>query len=213
MTPGRPQPVLAVIANWYVLAFGLGALLALIVRATHWSPQLALSFLITFLLLAAAILYQALFASRLSWISPGERMCGREVLDGGKTWCNPYGTNRWALFIVLFLPLALVGNHWDGVFEGAVYPLHRIAIQALLGYLVIASVIVIGSGDPRPSWMLLLYYILQALGSFAGRDPSDSVVSGIAQVLSVLLFALGLMTMIVIRLYDRRRLRRGASSS
>ncbi len=213
MYSGKPQPILSAIANVYFLAMALGAVVALGARITSQPPPLLFSFLLFSLVLLTSILYQALVADRVSWNSPGECMCGRRSVDGRKFWTNPYRRNRWALFLVLFVPLTNAGNSWDNLYTGELFPLAQIAFKVLLLLILSLSIVGIGAGQARGSWMILLYYIILAGGAIVlSEGHDDTVLRSFARSSAVFYVAMGVITVLIVRFYDRRRRRLEAAA-
>lgn len=113
MTPSKPHPVIAATADSYFIVFLVGGIIALHDKmAGRESSEIGvmLAYLAT---LMGISLYYLILHTMIPWLTPGERLAGRIFEGGKKIWVNPYGRNRWFLFLVIILDLTLVSDNLD----------------------------------------------------------------------------------------------------
>ncbi len=137
---------IAGISDFYFLSFALGAITALGGCVFQSPVPLFLLILIFVVSLLVAILYHAIFARRVSWLTPGEQLVGR-VVEQSKEWKNPYGRNRWALFIVILITIMLAGNAWDSLSLGLTYTFDAIAARVILLTALYYGLVQLGRGQ------------------------------------------------------------------
>ncbi len=202
----RGYVFLAAIADFYFVSLAAGAVAAQYVAATRRPLPLGIAIVSTVVAFISSPVYHLRFARRTSWLSPGERMHGRVVVDGVKQWTNPWLTNRWAMFSLNLLALVLLGNAWDGLVEGRPTDLIQSVLSALYVLLVAVGLVALGQGQSGGAIGPALLYFVSAAAIFSAAPASAAPqsVRGIALVF----VALGLLHILVIVLYDRTRRRR-----
>jgi hypothetical protein len=110
-------PFIAGIYDFYFTSLLLGAIVALGVSIVQASINLIISLTILLLSLIIPIVYHVFLAKKSQWLSPGELLTGRIIQNNQKLWTNPYGYNRWTLFLIILLTLLVLGNAWDRLSE------------------------------------------------------------------------------------------------
>ena len=98
MSEGRPQPIVAIIFDFYFLNLLLCSLWGCLVIIRQESLSLKWMMLTIVFSLLAAIVYHGFIASRVGLLSFGERFTGKILHDGVKLWHNPFFRNRFLLF-------------------------------------------------------------------------------------------------------------------
>jgi len=176
MKTGRRFSWGAGIADTYTTASVIGVVPALYVATFHrpvsfWEPCLLL-----FIILALIILYHTWLAKRTTFLSPGERMMGRILVDGQKQWLNLFGINRSGLFTLFFFSLMLIGNSWDNVTDKAVYQFFtypRILWSFLKVCMLLLGLTFVGSGRMKGGFFIVAFYILTGIGIFLEPPPAN----------------------------------------
>jgi hypothetical protein len=156
-------PFIAGIYDFYFTALLLGAIVALGVSIGQTPINPAISLTMLGLSFLAAVVYHVFWAKKSPWLSPGELTVGRHIQNNQKLWSNPYSHNRWALFLIIFLTLSIVGNTWDRLSEGYVYSLGEVATRIVILSLVSYGLVELGRGRPRGIIYPTLYYVLQTV--------------------------------------------------
>ena len=116
----KPHPFVAGIADFYILSFLVGSLIALFCMIVG-QPMPLIMLLYIPIAVVLIIVYYRFLSKNIMWLSPGEMMAGRIVQGAGKAWTNPYGSNRFFMFFTILLTLALLSNSWDGLSRGRIY--------------------------------------------------------------------------------------------
>jgi hypothetical protein len=162
------------IADFYVAGTISAALGAIYVAVNHrlvpiWEPFLAIA-----LVLAVVIIYYAVVARRVAFLTPGEIMMGRVVTAGCKHWTNPFGIDRSALFAVLFMALIGAGNAFDSATDGRFYTTLTAPVVAgrmvFIGALL-AGTVMVGRARAAGGALVVGYFALTAAGILLGKPP------------------------------------------
>ena len=181
MVEGRRYSIGAAIADLYVSAMALGVAAAVYVVATSRPVALWLPFIEFPLVALLVIVYHARFARKVSFMSPGEMIFGRQMTDQGKQWFNPYGASRAALFTGFFIAMILAGNSWDNVADERLYHMYTLSnILVHIGLLaiLIAGLTMAGRGNRLGGIGISLYFALLGLTSFLAPPPSEELKAG-----------------------------------
>lgn len=201
----RGYVLLAGIADVYFSALCLGLPAAFFVATEQKPLPLGVVILFVPVTIISSVVYHLRFASRTTWLSPGERMHGRIVAEGVKQWTNPWRTNRWALFALNLLALILISNTWDGLAEGRPSTVGQVIAMSLLVLLVALGLVALGQGRPVGVFAPILLY-----GATAGAAVYGGRVVGNPE--AIRKFALGLVLLggvhvLVVGFYVYRRRR------
>jgi len=114
MNSSRPHPVFAAFLDYYfvsLIGMGLIALMNSIINDVIFSPM-GVVILATVLILCI-ILYHAWFNKKTQFLSYGEIVAGKILVEKKKEWKNPYKKNRLFLFTVVIISLLPIGNTWN----------------------------------------------------------------------------------------------------
>lgn len=160
MTKSRPHGFIAGLSDSYLAIFIIGAIQGFAVNIAQKPVPDVLSIALQLAALVGAILYHTKLSNRVLWLSPGEQLAGRIVRAGAKEWVNPYGRNRWALFVVILLTLGLTHNVWNWVTDH-VYPLRSVVGYAIRLSLVYWGAVLMGKGK---MWGALFPVIIFTIG-------------------------------------------------
>ena len=95
-------------------------------------------------------------SKRNNWLSPGEQIVGRMIIDGNKEWINMYKTNRWGLFSISIISLLTLQFN----FCIASYPIVLVLIKYVGMALVLYGLILIGQGKLRGTFLLIFAYLI-----------------------------------------------------
>ena len=169
--------LIAGVSDFYFLSFVLAATAALGTVVLQRPIPLPILILLLVSSILVTILHHAIFAKRVSWLTPGEHLVGRVVENGSKEWKNPYGRNRWALFLTILLTIVSSSNAWDGLGMGGVYVLNaalaRIALLAALYY----GLVQVGRGQLRYMLYPIGFYVILHLLRLGLQTPDPKVQS------------------------------------
>ena len=165
----RPHPVVAGVFDFYTASLVLGAALATVTTLTSEPLSVLFALAAVGVSLLGSILYHAAVARWIGWRSPGEAFAGKTILEGRKEWVNPYRSNRFVLFFVSLLIVAVAGNAWDGLSEGAVFTVWNVVARVLTCSVCIGGLVAVGSG--RAWGVVLVAAYLLLIGATASRDP------------------------------------------
>lgn len=115
----KPHPIMAGVIDFFIYATILSACMALYssLMGEHILSTGQYAFvpyiILVFGIVVFCIAYYLSFGSKIKWLSYGEQIVGRVLIDGTKKWNNPYGVNRIGLFVLIFIQLIVVGNNFD----------------------------------------------------------------------------------------------------
>lgn len=177
----RRYSIGAAIVDFYVAGIILGAVAGIYVAATQLPVPMWEPFLVMGLDLMCIIVYHSVVARKVVFRSVGEAMMGRVVVDGCKHWTNPYGINRTALFVVLFIALIRAGNSWDSVADERIYATltfpNVLWYVMLLGCLLV-GIVNVGRAQSVGGFLVVVYFTLAAVSNLLA-EPSAGVSVGI----------------------------------
>lgn len=170
--PAKPHPIISGIVDFYTLAILLGTIVALVsaVLQRPLRTSLLLLLLCGSTLLTAT--YHLSISRRVLWLSPGELFVGRRVVQTHKECVNPMHANRAAFFIVGIVCLVLMGNSWDGLSQGQVYPIGTVLLRGMLLAVSLSGIIAAGRGVPWAGLLTALYFAISAL-QHANHSPRE----------------------------------------
>lgn len=199
MKTGRRFSWGAGIADTYIIASVIGVVPALFVATFHrpvplWEPCLGL-----FIVLALIILYHTRLGKMTTFLSPGERMMGRILLDGQKQWSNPFGINRSGLFALFFFSLMLIGNTWDNTSDKTAYQLYtypHIIVSFLKVCILLVGLTLVGSGRMKGGFLIVVFYVLGGISLFLAPPPPNIpvvIIRGVSVFYLVMAFFAGLI--------------------
>lgn len=106
----EPHPIFSAIIDMYLLEMFIGVISSFTMYFVKINFLEEFFLLLGIALLIISIIYHAIYAKKIMWLSPGEIIGGKEILDKGKVWTNPYEVNRIGLFFICILSLLLFRN-------------------------------------------------------------------------------------------------------
>lgn len=115
--------------------------------------------------IGSVIAYHSRIADRVVWLTPGELIAGRDRLDNQKAWKNPYGTNRWGLFLITILSLIAAGSLFQGGGFTMVHSLSDLVGRFLVLFAVISGSIMIGKGRSSGAYLIIVVYLVQIINA------------------------------------------------
>jgi len=192
-------PFIAGIFDFYLLSFLLGTVFALLgnLLQAALNPFVALSIVPIGLIIV--LVYYRFLACRVNWFSPGEILVGRQSNGENKEWHNPFGYNRWALFLITFVTLAITSNIWDGLGSGRIYPLNEIIFSAISLFMLSFGVVNLGRGQIWSICLVVIYFVI-----YAGRlwnAPSDIIPQNGLQILATAFLVIAALHLIIALIY------------
>lgn len=112
----KPHPILAAFLDYYFFSLSIMSLLVLIQALTSYVFLNRTFYIAIFIILILAdILYHAWLNKKIKYLSYGEIVAGKKIVNNKKTWTNPYKKNRFLLFLFIVISFLLVGNTWNNV--------------------------------------------------------------------------------------------------
>ena len=188
-----PYSLLAGVCDFYFLTFAGGFLAALYSASVGAIVAPSIALLILFVSLVAPTIYHSIIASRLSKLSPGELIAGRTLNGTTKTWSNPYGRNRWALFAVIIVTLVMVGNSWDAVFDGVPWSLQAAISTGTRALLIGVGLVFMATGR---MWGALVPIFFYSLGAIVNYQPNDEMATSAAYIFAFVAIANALVAVL-----------------
>ncbi len=150
MILSKPHPLIALFADIIFFSFVLVSLISTIEMALELDGlRYSLRWLVLFVLFLPPIYYHTRLNKLTHWLSPGERLAGRALLDDKKVWTNPYTKNRFFLFTVIFLSLLFPGRDF-GMGDNLLGSICSVA------NLIILSLGAVFAGARKRGWGFLL---------------------------------------------------------
>jgi hypothetical protein len=107
------------------------------------------------------IFYYSIVSNKVKWLSPGEIIVGRLILDGKKIWVNPYGISRGLLFALIIIALVFTRDSISQLgFELSAFGLIVIFIKTAIVY---AGLLLVGRGKLIGSLPIIILLIISFL--------------------------------------------------
>ena len=172
MKEAKPHPIIAGICDFYFIFFVIGSVLVLfnLVFQTTYQIYLVMTLGMFPIALLIVIFYYMNFASKTMFLTPGEAIGGRVIVNKTKKWTNPYNKNRFFLFFTLMLTIIVYNNAWDSLSEGTIMPLSQwLFTNMALGLVLVGSKL---AGKGCGSWLpiIILPSVLNILVVFVFQD-------------------------------------------
>ncbi|WP_066505578.1 hypothetical protein [Abyssisolibacter fermentans] len=160
----KSHSLIAGIFDFYVLGTVLNIVIALISSILEiyiYDCISLISIVLLFLVsILGIVLYYAIFSKKILWLSPGEKMAGRRIIESKKEWINPYRCNRWALFTIMIISIIIIGNELGE----NIYPIQTVISKTLSITLQIYGLILLGKGKLKGA---IIFIIINLLGFIA----------------------------------------------
>ena len=154
------------------------------------------------------IVYHKFYSGKSKWISPGERLVGRVLHHEHKVWRNPYGRNRWALYLILFVSLIMAGNSWDALGYGLIMPLGQIFSKVFWITVLLYGLMTLGEGKLYGVIFVASYYWIVAIGLMllpASDQYPDDFLGFMKGEFSIFFLVVGLIAVVTGIVYYRIR--------
>ena len=144
----KPHPIIAWICDYYLVSIFSGALIALVISIINQTFQypFIISVVCNLLDLIASIIYHTVISKKVQWLSPGEIITGKRLINGEKVWTNQHGHNRWIEFSFTIMTLMVLGNEWDKLSLGYIFTIGEVLIKTLRISIFSAVLIMLGKG-------------------------------------------------------------------
>jgi len=162
----KPHPKFAGVIDWYFILIIIMAISAVIAAITN-KPSLLLTstegvIILYVVTIFGTIFYHAKIAKEVSFLSIGERLAGKEIIDNKKQWFNRYQTNRLGIFLIIMINLSMMGNTWDQLSYGNIYSLFEIFTRSVRIGIITFTLVEIIKGKLNGILFLI------AMSSFSG---------------------------------------------
>ncbi|GAU76353.1 hypothetical protein [Fusibacter sp. 3D3] len=195
MNLDKPHPIFAGVMDFYFFSIIVTGLLATISSFTHKSimgPKLAQSVLL--LDLIVVVLYHVVLSKKISVLSLGEKLAGKVKDTTGKTWSNPYQSNRIGIYIVMILAIFLLGNDWNQSAMGHVVPFAVIVGKWIRFGIILKCLLMISERKLTGLKVLILMELLGMVGV---------ALSGVGSMFTSLAFVSALVSVVVFIKYNK----------
>lgn len=158
----KPHPFFAGFCECYILHLIVLGAFAFMESVLHIFlsnlVHMTIGLILTVICIIAVVFYYECYSKKNHWLSPGERIAGRYIVDGEKRWLNPYFTNRWMLFLLSVLTFIILGNQFNLIGTGRTYLLGVLLGKFAGVILQIFGLILIGKGRLKGSIVLVITY-------------------------------------------------------
>ena len=197
----KAHPILSGIIDFYLASVLVMALICMLSSMTNRNLfaeyPVSLSLGILVIIIVADITYYTAFAKKVGILSLGEYMTGRRIEDGSKKWTNPYGTNRFGIFLIIIINVILLGNEWDRGGSGYIYSFAEITGKLIrIGIIVYALKL---TSEGKLNGVIGLT-VLSVLSGFAMQlQPNYPQLQLFALYMNLLLAAIYLVVYIIYR--------------
>jgi hypothetical protein len=168
----------AAVCDFYVLAC-IGGFVAAFVSAIAGqtlSAAIAASMILVFIAVTAA--YHLKFWRMSDFRSVGDRIIGRSYQGGSAQYSNPFGINRWAMFLVIVVTLMMASNAWDRNFDGPPWTIGEAIGTGLRCAAIILGATMLASGKVWGSLFPIAIYGLGAIAVY--RQGIDNEIQAAA---------------------------------
>jgi len=165
-------PFIAGVFDLFFAGILINTLLAIYGSLTQSALHLLLSIFTLPLTFIIIFVYYWFITPQTKTLTPGEMIVGRKIIFDDtldfdekfgfycKRWTNPYGANRWALFLLTYVVLAVGESSWDALSAGYIYSLGTVASKSLLLLLLSYGVVGVGQGRVKSTWFVIIYFVL-----------------------------------------------------
>jgi hypothetical protein len=132
----KPYLILAAFLDFNFIVLYLGFFFALLSYFYKIIFNYYLALICLPLVLISIILYYSKITMKTHFLSPGELICGRKLINKVKVWQTPYKISRLGIFLLFFINIISLSNIWDPLISAANNSLFLV-IETLLIILVI----------------------------------------------------------------------------
>jgi hypothetical protein len=193
MNRSWPYVLLAGICDFYFLSFVSNFVAAFYSASSGGAVSWIINLTTILIPIIGTVIYHSMFASKFDMLSPGELIAGRTLDGTTKVWRNPFGRNRWALFIVVEFTLLMVGNAWDPLYDGSLWTMQATFSAAIRVTLVSVGLVLMATGRLWGALIPILYY---GLGAIRAYQPADEMAISAASVFAFIALANALVALV-----------------
>ncbi|WBW96263.1 hypothetical protein [Oceanirhabdus sp. W0125-5] len=168
----KAHPFYAGVCDFYIIATVIAGIIALIEsiqNKTILGSNVIIKPLLYLILIVVCIglvtIYHSVISKKVLWLSLGEKIAGKFIVDNKKEWRNPYNINRWGLFFHCIITLIILGNSFDAASSGYLYTIPSLIGKFLGLFIKIYCLVMIGQGK------------LKALLVFVGFNTLNIVIA------------------------------------
>ena len=167
MRPAKKHRITAAFLDIFIVGSVVQVISTLLTSLT--SPDaaglIALPLVVVYIL--AIIIYHSVFARRVRFCSPGERIAGCRTTPDGKAWFSVFVKSRWFLFLTVFFLLLLPANAFDAMQRANEYPLPKVIGRSIYVFLLLWTICRIAIGRFRWAIVAFIFLGLHLFGAVA----------------------------------------------
>ena len=112
-TPSKPHPIIALLIDIYIFSPLFVVIISLLFRLfSNNSPQITIYQLIIYsVIILVCVIYHRNTNILNNFLSPGELITGKIIIDKQKYWTNPYKLNRFFIFLSILSTIIWFGGY------------------------------------------------------------------------------------------------------
>lgn len=133
--------------------------------ATEVVNRLVFFLISTALIITLVIIYHSIISKKVLWLSYGEKIAGKFIINNKKEWVNPYNVNRWGLFCHCIITLIILGNSFNAISSVYQYPIPALIGKFIRLFIQFYSLVMIGQGKLKA---LLVFMGLNTISILVG---------------------------------------------
>ena len=160
------HPIFAAILDLYFIEIIFYFLIGLISLITGSISDFLISS-IGGILFLGTIIYHIFLARNLEILSFGEKLSGRVIINNELEWQNPYGKNRWLIFLMYIFTFLLVRD--SRILSGYMFSLNQLLIYFIEILIMYYSLVKIGKGKLIGGYILATVYLIKSLLLFINQ--------------------------------------------
>jgi len=139
--------------------------------ASNVTTRLEMTLISAPLIITLVIIYHSIISKKVLWLSFGEKIAGKFIIDNKKKWRNPYNENRWRLFFLCIIILIILGYSFN-----IISSVYQYRIPVLVGKFIrlavqIYSCVMIGQGKLKASLVFIALHIISILYGVVVKIP------------------------------------------
>lgn len=198
----KPHPIMAGIIDFYIyltVSAGIVALINAVFNVNIFSLNIYAAIitmsLVFILVIVFCVLYYKKISIKIEWLSLGEKIMGRIIINEVKYWTNPYSINRWGLFIFIIIQIIIFGNNFDGISRGEIYPFVTLMGKYIYSFLIIYGLVKLGQGSLKSMFVFIIIHFFNIISSFVMESSFAFFFMAFILVLDIIIFIVyGLLT-------------------
>lgn len=143
------------------------------------------------IIITSVVIYHVKIAKVSKFLSPGELISSRIFLNGEKIWVNPYFTNRWALYILVFIILNRIEDYIGKMIEKDALSMLTILSRTFSAGIFIYALILIGKGKLKGVFIInFIFFLSIIILLFSGEQMLTEMYKTFAVIFSIVLICL-----------------------